>query len=110
MANKVLITGANGFIGSHFTCLMESLGYNVVPIDVVPRSPDLALLGVNGPSHIIDVADAAPYRLRSPLDISLAKKKLDWSPKIYLDEGIARLAHWLVKHRNALQLTAGSRS
>ena len=41
MAAIVLITGANGFIGSHFTKLMESEGHKVVPIDVVPRAQDL---------------------------------------------------------------------
>ncbi len=32
MPHKVLITGANGFIGSHVTHLMESLDYRVIPI------------------------------------------------------------------------------
>ena len=31
---KILITGANGFIGSHTTLLMETLGHKVVPVDV----------------------------------------------------------------------------
>jgi len=42
--------------------------------------------------------------LRSPLDISLARQELDWKPKIYLEEGIARLAAWLIEHKNRLQL------
>jgi len=42
MSYTVLITGANGFIGSHTTRLIESLGHKVVPIDVVPRSTDLS--------------------------------------------------------------------
>ena len=46
MAHTVLITGANGFIGSHTTLLMESLGHKVIPIDAVPRSTDLSLLGI----------------------------------------------------------------
>jgi UDP-glucose 4-epimerase len=58
----VLITGANGFIGSHTTLLMESLGHKVVPIDVVPRSPDLSLLGIKASSHIMNVTDAATFR------------------------------------------------
>ena len=37
MAHTVLITGANGFIGSHTTRLMESLGHKVIPVDAVPR-------------------------------------------------------------------------
>ena len=45
MAN-ILITGANGFIGSHVSKLMESLGHRIVPIDVVPRSQDLSLPGM----------------------------------------------------------------
>ena len=40
-----------------------------------------------------NAAEVAPHRLRNPLDISLAKKELGWTPKIYLEEGIARLAH-----------------
>ena len=62
MAATVLITGANGFIGSHFTKLMESQGHRVVPIDVVPRAPDLTLLGVKATSHLINVTDSAPFR------------------------------------------------
>lgn len=62
MPSTVLITGANGFIGSHTTRLMESLGHKVVPMDVVPRSPDLSLLGIKTPSHIMNVTDAAAFR------------------------------------------------
>ena len=58
----VLITGANGFIGSHFTKLIESLGDKVVPLDVVPRSADLSLLEIKTPSHIMNVTDAAAFR------------------------------------------------
>jgi UDP-glucose 4-epimerase len=57
----ILVTGANGFIGSHTTLLMESLGHKVVAIDVVPRSPDLALLGIKTPSHIMNVTDTAAF-------------------------------------------------
>ena len=45
----ILITGANGFIGSHTSLLMETLGHKVVPVDVAPRSPDLSLLGIRHP-------------------------------------------------------------
>jgi nucleoside-diphosphate-sugar epimerase len=62
MASNILITGANGFIGSHTTLLMESLGHKVIPIDVVPRSPDLSLLGIKTASHIMNVTDAAAFR------------------------------------------------
>lgn len=58
----ILITGANGFIGSHTTRLMESIGHKVVPVDVMPRSPDLSLLGIKAPSHIMNVTDAATFR------------------------------------------------
>jgi len=51
-----------------------------------------------------NAAEVAPHRLRDPLDISLAKKELGWAPKIYLEEGIARLAHWLQNHRASLRL------
>jgi nucleoside-diphosphate-sugar epimerase len=51
-----------------------------------------------------NAAEVAPHRMRSPLDISLAKRELDWAPKIYLEEGIARLAAWLVQHKSDLQL------
>jgi nucleoside-diphosphate-sugar epimerase len=66
MAHTVLITGANGFIGSHTTLLMESLGHRVVAVDAAPRSTDLSLLGIRTPSHIMDVTDAAAFRELSP--------------------------------------------
>ncbi len=59
---KILITGANGFIGSHVSKHMESLGHQIVPIDVVPRSPDLSLLGIRSTSHIMNVTDANAFR------------------------------------------------
>jgi nucleoside-diphosphate-sugar epimerase len=62
MPSTVLITGANGFIGSHTTRLMESLGHKVVPIDVVPRSSDLSLLDIKAVSHLLNVTDAAAFR------------------------------------------------
>jgi nucleoside-diphosphate-sugar epimerase len=62
MAHTILITGANGFIGSHVTRLLESLGHNVVPMDVVPRSPDLSLLDIKATSHLMNVTDAAAFR------------------------------------------------
>jgi nucleoside-diphosphate-sugar epimerase len=62
MAHTILITGANGFIGSHTTQLMESLGHKVVGVDAVPRSTDLSLLGIKTSSHIMDVTDAAAFR------------------------------------------------
>ena len=62
MSHRILITGANGFIGSHVTRLMESLGHNVVPMDVVPRSPDLSLLGIASVSHLMNVTDDVAFR------------------------------------------------
>jgi nucleoside-diphosphate-sugar epimerase len=62
MPHNVLITGANGFIGTHTTKLLESLGHRVVPIDVVPRSPDLSLLGAKTPSRILNVTDTGAVR------------------------------------------------
>jgi nucleoside-diphosphate-sugar epimerase len=62
MPTTILITGANGFIGSHTTLLMESLGHKVVAIDVVARSPDLSLLGIKTTSHIMNVTDAGAFR------------------------------------------------
>jgi nucleoside-diphosphate-sugar epimerase len=62
MSATVLITGANGFIGSHCTKLIESLGHKVIPMDVVPRSPDLSLLNIKTPSHIMNVTDGDSFR------------------------------------------------
>jgi UDP-glucose 4-epimerase len=62
MPSTVLITGANGFIGSHTTLLMESLGHKVVPIDVLPRSSDLSLLAIKTPSQILNVTDEGAFR------------------------------------------------
>ena len=50
-----------------------------------------------------NAAEVAPHRLRSPLDISLAKRELGWAPTIYLEEGIARLAQWLKEHKAELR-------
>jgi nucleoside-diphosphate-sugar epimerase len=58
----ILITGANGFIGSHTTRLMESIGHKVIPVDVMPRSADLSLLGIKSSSHIMNVTDAVALR------------------------------------------------
>ena len=58
----ILITGANGFIGSHVSKHLESLGHQIVAIDVVPRSPDLALLGIGSTSHLMNVTDAHEFR------------------------------------------------
>ena len=62
MSATILITGANGFIGSHATLLLESLGHSVLPLDLFPRSPDLSLLGIKTPSVIMDVTDGARFR------------------------------------------------
>lgn len=62
MQHKVLITGANGFIGSHTSRLLETLGHSIIPVDVVPRSPDLSLLGIKTPSHLLNVTDAREFR------------------------------------------------
>jgi nucleoside-diphosphate-sugar epimerase len=47
-----------------------------------------------------NAAEVAPHRMRSPLDISLARRDLGWEPKIYLEEGIALLARWLQDHKS----------
>ena len=51
-----------------------------------------------------NAAEVAPHRNRDPLDISLAKRELGWEPKIYLEDGIARLAGWLTEHKARLRL------
>ena len=51
-----------------------------------------------------NAAEVAPHRLRSPLDISLAKRELGWAPTIYLEEGIARLAQWLLENKPRLRM------
>jgi nucleoside-diphosphate-sugar epimerase len=61
MQHKVLITGANGFIGSHTSRLLESLGHSIIPIDVIARSPDVSLLGIKTPSHLLNVTDAREF-------------------------------------------------
>ncbi|HWP60669.1 MAG TPA: NAD-dependent epimerase/dehydratase family protein [Candidatus Acidoferrales bacterium] len=62
MSATVLVTGANGFIGSHTTMLLESLGHRVVAVDVVPRPPDLSLLPIRTPSVLFDVTDPERFR------------------------------------------------
>jgi UDP-glucose 4-epimerase len=61
MAATVLITGANGFIGTHATHLFESLGHKVVPIDIFPRSSDLALVPIKTTSYELDVTNSGPF-------------------------------------------------
>ena len=56
MSDSVLITGANGFIGSHVTRLLETLGHKTIPLDVLPRSADLSLPGIKT-SCMLDVTD-----------------------------------------------------
>src|SRR6185436_17691573 len=51
-----------------------------------------------------NAAEVTPHRLRSPLDISLANTDLGWTPKIYLEEGIDRLAKWLLEHKAQLRV------
>jgi nucleoside-diphosphate-sugar epimerase len=58
---RVVITGANGFIGSHTVLYFESLGAPVVPVDVSPRSPDLSLLPIKTPSELFDIADFGKF-------------------------------------------------
>src|ERR1051325_9525924 len=62
MQQKILITGANGFIGSHTSRLLETLGQSIIPIDVVARSPRLAPLGTKTPSHLMNVTDTREFR------------------------------------------------
>ena len=62
MASIVLITGANGFIGSYTTLLFESQGERVVAIDVMPRSNDLSLLPIRTATTILDVTDSIGLR------------------------------------------------
>ena len=63
MENGVLITGANGFIGSYTTLLLESLGYRVVPCSRrEARDPDLSLLPIKTKTLPVDVTDTARFR------------------------------------------------
>ena len=62
MTETILITGANGFIGSHVTLLMESLGHRIVPLDIVSRSPDLSLLPIQTLSRVMNITDGAAFR------------------------------------------------
>jgi NAD dependent epimerase/dehydratase family len=90
MDSTILITGANGFIGSHFTQLMESLGNRVVPVDVLPRSADLSLLAIQTPSRIMNVTDEAPFRELCRLE--LHSKPVPTGPRIQLHQSAGCLA------------------
>ena len=57
----VLITGANGFIGTHTALHFDRHGIRIVPVDVLPRSNALALFPVRTASHLFDIAE--PGRL-----------------------------------------------
>ncbi len=58
----ILITGANGFIGSYTSLLFESLGHKIVPSDVVPRGRDLSLLPIMMATHPLDVTESKAIR------------------------------------------------
>lgn len=62
MPLTVLITGANGFIGSHTTLLLESAGLRVVPVDIKGRSHDLSLLPIQTATLQLDVTDTTSFR------------------------------------------------
>jgi nucleoside-diphosphate-sugar epimerase len=62
MAPCILITGANGFIGSYTTLLFESLGHRVLPLDVKPRPDDLSILPVATSTRELDVTDSTAIR------------------------------------------------
>lgn len=55
MPEAILITGANGFIGSYTVSRLESMHRVVVPVDVVPRSRELSLLPISTPTRVLDV-------------------------------------------------------
>lgn len=87
MIASILITGANGFIGSHTTLLMESLGHKVIPLDLFPRSPDLSLLPIQTPSVIMNVTDESNFRnfcahVRPTHIFHAAHPKRDESPAV----------------------------
>ncbi len=64
MASIVLITGANGLIGTYVSLLFESLGHRVVPVDILPPFHDLSLLPIKVSNIKLDVTD---YRALSKL-------------------------------------------
>lgn len=60
---RIIITGANGFIGSYTTLLFESLGYRVVPCSRrEAREHDLSLLPIRTKTVKLDVADTNAFR------------------------------------------------
>jgi UDP-glucose 4-epimerase len=59
MNPRVLITGANGFIGSHTLLELERHGAKVVATDALPRHPDLDLLRITTPTQLFDIRDRA---------------------------------------------------
>ena len=87
MIASILITGANGFIGSHTTLGMESLGHKVIPLDLFPRSADLSLLPIQTPSVIMNVTDESSFRnfcahVRPTHIFHAAHPKRDESPAV----------------------------
>jgi len=59
MKKVVLITGANGFVGSYATLFFESQGHRIIPLDIHSRSRDLSTLPIEAPTQILDVTDYA---------------------------------------------------
>ena len=89
---RVLVTGGDGFIGSHLTELLVHEGYRVKALaqynslnhwgwlEDVDCLPDIEIL--NG-----DVRD-------SQADISKAEKMLGYRPTVGLEEGLRKTVDW----------------
>lgn len=83
---KILVTGANGFIGKHMTKAIEKLGYEVLAYDLDKTEKDLVnyvnsadfivhLAGVNRPLSIVEFYDGNANFTKKLLDLAIASKR-----------------------------------
>ena len=100
MPKTILITGAAGFLGSHLCDRFIGEGFNVIGMDnYITGDPDEINI-LDFANEIMSLANLdlsiqyKPLPEEDPLkrqpDISLAKKVLNWQPRIKRDKGMLK--------------------
>jgi UDP-glucuronate 4-epimerase len=115
--NKICITGAAGFIGSHLVDRLLSLGHQLIGIDNMcdfyyPKIKRENMLGSDRPIRLDRLIHALEKVLgkkaqierlpvppgdviRTWADLTLARESLGYEPKTALDEGFHAFYEWL---------------
>jgi len=102
---RIIVSGAAGFIGSHFCDLMLSRGHTVVGLDNFLTGNPENLRHLSGESrfHFIEQDITRPFSIDGPVDcvVNMASPA---SPKDYLEHPIETLAVGSVGTQNMLEL------